>query len=334
MTEKSVIITVAVFFIIGIGLGLYLSQTPFMQDITPPAEPANPTFTHCPYQYLNPLRCEPDKTVKTKEYTNLRNDVQDYINEQEQNGSLTTASVYFRDLQNGPIMTINGEENFAPASLLKIPLMMTYLRKAQDDPSILQRRIPVAGDFSALPQQNIKPQQAAVIGKEYTVNDLITLMITQSDDNSWEALLNDLRKNYSEDDFIETMNDLGIIDPRKSINNNDQFVNTEQYGAIFRLLYNSSYLNIPMSNEALKLLAQSTFTNGIVAGVPPNVKTAHKFGERIAGGDEQLLDCGIVYYTPNPYIICIMTRGHDIPVLEGIIQQISQSVFNEVRSRN
>lgn len=330
MVKKKSLIIITVFFIIGIALGFFICQT---QDTVNPAEPENSTFKNCPYHFINPLRCEPDKVVKTKEYTTLRNDVFDYINKRTQDGSLTAASVYFRDLQNGPIMTINDDEDFAPASLLKIPLMITYLKKAQNDPLLLQRKVTVAGDFSSLPQQNIKPQQSAVIGKQYTVDQLLTLMITQSDDNSWEALLNDLRKNYSEEDFITTMNDLGIIDPRKSINSNDQYVTVQEYAAMFRLLYNSSYLNIPMSNKALALLAQSDFQNGIIAGVPSNVKVAHKFGERVAGSDEQLHDCGIVYYTPNPYIVCIMTRGHDIPVLEGIIQQISQNIFAEVKSR-
>lgn len=315
----------------GIISGVYIDQN-YLAPNMPPATPTNPTYKNCPYPFINPLRCEPDKTVSTKEYASLRNDLLTYIDQQKQNGSLTVASVYFRDLHNGPIMTINGEEDFAPASLLKVPLMITYLRKAQDDPNLLQRQITVAGDFSGLPQQNIKPQQSAVIGKKYSIDQLLTLVITQSDNNSWVALVTYLDKNNSENDFIGTLSDLGIIDPR--INTNDQIITVEAYASIFRTLYNSSYLNAQMSDKALSLLTHSDFTNGIVAGVPSEIKVAHKFGERVVGDDQQLHDCGIVYYSPNPYIICVMTRGHDLGVLASIIQQISQDVYKEVQNRN
>jgi beta-lactamase class A len=331
MRKMWLIIFAVVIFIAGSIFGSSLYQQ-YLAPYIPAATPTNPTFKNCPYHYINQLRCEPDQAPKKKEYTTLRNDLLDYINQQKQNGSLTTASVYFRDLENGPVLSINGDEDFAPASLLKVPLLITYLRKAQDDPSVLERKVKVEGNFASLPEQNIKPEQSATIGETYSVNELLSLLIVESDNNSWEALLTDLRKTYSENDFIATLSDLGIIDPRKSTD--AQYVTVESYASIFRLLYNSSYLNAPMSDKALTLLTQSDFQNGIIAGVPTGTKVAHKFGERKAGDDQQLHDCGIVYYTPDPYLICIMTRGHDISVLEPIIQQISQNVFKEVQSRN
>jgi len=323
---------ILVFFIIGIFLGVFGYQTLLAQNILPAATPVNPTFRNCPYHYINPLRCEPDRAPQKREYTTLRNDLIDYFKKQQQNGSLTTASIYFRDLENGPVLSINDQEDFSPASLLKVPLMITYLKKAQSDQSLLQRKVSVSGNFQSLPEQNIKPQQSAKIGGNYSIDELLALLITESDNNSWEALLTDLRKNYSENDFIITLSDLGIIDPRKSADH--QYVTVQGYASIFRILYNSSYLNIPMSDKALNLLTHSDFPNGIVAGVPNTIKVAHKFGERKVGDDQQLHDCGIVYYTANPYLLCVMTRGHDISVLEQVIQHVSQNVFAEVQKRN
>ena len=122
--------------------------------------------------------------------------------------------MYLRDLQNGPIMSINDQLDFIPASLLKLPLMITYYKKAEADPALLTRKVIVEGDVASLPQ-NIKPEQTAQIGKTYTIDQLITLLITQSDNTFWKVLLNDLRKHYSEEDFISTLSDLGIVDPRK-----------------------------------------------------------------------------------------------------------------------
>ena len=331
MKKKVVYCCVILFFVFGIFLGIFINQN-FLSTATPSAEAINLTPKHCPYDYVNPSRCEPDVVQKKKEYTSLRNDLASSIEMEKKDGSATDIAIYFRDLQNGPSVNINGQMDFKPASLLKVPLMITYLRKAEDDPSILKKSIIVSGDFQLLPVQEIKPQKSAIPGKKYTRDELITMMITQSDNYSWIALLTDLQNNYSEDDFIATLSDLGIIDPRISVSG--QYLSVQTYASIFRILYNSSYLNTPMSDRALKLLTQATYNDGIVAGLPKGIKVAHKFGETNTDGVQELHDCGIVYYPPDPYILCIMTKGHDIPTLEQVIQQISQEVYQAVQNRN
>lgn len=56
------------------------------------------------------------------------------------------------------------------------------------------------------------------------------------------------------------------------------------------------------------------------------IEVAHKFREREAGSDQQLHDCVIVYYQPDPYILCVMTRRKDINDLAPVIQNISKQV--------
>jgi beta-lactamase class A len=294
------------------------------------AEPLS-TASSCPYHNINSARCEPSLAPKKKEYVVLKNEIIEYIEKQKKEGKLTDAAVYFRDLENGPTMNINGQTDFIPASLLKLPLMMTYYKKAEDDPNLLQRKVKVEGDVSSLPQ-NIQPKQTAEVGKEYTIDQLIGLLISESDNTAWKVLLGDLRKNYSEEDFISTLSDLGIVDPRKRTD--QQYITASTYAAIFRVLYNSSYLSIAMSDKALGLLAKSDFNDGLVAGLPTSTKVAHKFGEQKNGDSQELHDCGIVYYEPNPYIICVMTKGYDVSDLSGVIKDISQKVYQEVDSRN
>jgi beta-lactamase class A len=285
----------------------------------------------CPYTFINQQRCEPDLAPKKREYVELRNDLNAYIDSEQKAGRLTHTSIYFRDLQNGPSISINAQEIFIPASLLKLPLMITYYKKAENNADLLKQEIHVADNASSL-DQNIKPTDGAQPGGTYTRDRLIELLITQSDNISWITLLNDLRKNFSEEDFIATLSDLGIVDPRKE--KDQQFITVQNYASVFRILYNSSYLNLEMSDKALEVLSRSQFTDGIVAGVPNNVKVAHKFGEQKNGEEQQLHDCGIVYYPPNPYVICVMTRGNNMDDLESTIQKVSRDIYKEVESRN
>jgi beta-lactamase class A len=286
--------------------------------------------TTCSYEYLNPLRCEPGLARQKKEYVALRNELLEFIETEKKKGNVNLVAIYFRDLQNGPALSINSQEFFAPASLLKVPLMITYYKKAESDPGLLNKKLQIVGDVSPLPQ-NVKPQKSVEFGKIYNRDELIHYLIAQSDNTAWEALLNDLRQNYSEEDFVSTLSDLGIIDPRAK---GDQYITVQSYASLFRILYNSSYLNLEMSNKALDVLSQTEFDEGIHGGVPEGTKVAHKFGERKNGDEQQLHDCGIVYYPQNPYLLCVMTKGKNISELLPIIQRVSKEVYEEVEGRN
>jgi hypothetical protein len=86
-----------------------------------------------------------------------------------------------------------------------------------------------------------------------------------------------------------------------------------------------------MSEKALSLLAATTFAYGLTAGLPPGVRAAHKFGERILADPArmQLHDCGIVYAGNSPYLLCIMTQGPDQVALTGIMSDVSRLVYAE-----
>lgn len=287
--------------------------------------------TKCPHKNINPLRCEPDMAAKKKEYVVLRRELNDYIEQKKLDAKLTSASIYFRDLQNGPIMSINTQENFTPASLLKLPIMISYYKKTEDNPTLLQTRVKVPEDIKVL-NQEIKNDMLIEPGNIYTIDELIKMMITKSDNVAASLLIVYLQQNFPQDNYISTLNDLGFINPKDDTSK--QFITTQNYASIFRSLYNSSYLNVEMSNRALDLLIDSEFHDGLVAGVPADVRVAHKFGERNDGNEQQLHDCGIVYYPNNPYILCVMTRGRSIDELKMTIKEVSQKVYKEFHYRN
>ncbi len=327
MSKKAVVLYTLVLFIL-FAAGSYWhvwdlvkkrAEEPFAKD------------TKCQYHNINPLRCEPDTAKKKKEYVVLRSELVNYIDRKQQEGKVKEVAIYFRDLQNGPILNINEQENFIPASLLKLPFMIMYFKKAESDPAMLAQKVTIKGDVSTW-EQNVTPGKSAKLGESYTIEELLTLMITESDNVSWKALLNYLRIKYSEDDFIETLSDLGIVDPRKR--DDQQYITVQGYASLFRILFNSSYLNIQMSDKALCILKETSFNDGIVAGIPNTIQIAHKFGEQKNGNEQQFHDCGVVYYPNNPYVICIMTRGASQNDLKTVIKEISQKVYNEVHYRN
>jgi beta-lactamase class A len=108
-------------------------------------------------------------------------------------------------------------------------------------------------------------------------------------------------------------------------------LSARKYSVFFRILFNSSFLSRANSEYALSLLTESTFREGLRAGVPSEIPLAHKFGERKIGNDlQQFHDCGVVYYPRHPYLLCIMTRGNNIPNLKKAIADTSRFVYEEI----
>ncbi len=284
------------------------------------------------YSFINTeVICGKPDVIQKTGYKETREEIARFIEGERNKGGLSEASVYFRDLKHGPVFGINEFAEFAPASLLKLPLSLVFLSSAEDQPEVLAAKIQYIGT-STVSDQRIQPSRSAAPNHAYSIDELLEMMIVYSDNASYEALESFLaavphRIQLREEVFQE----LGLIDPRDRI---ESAVNVRGYASIFRILYNVSYLNAELSEKVLAWLSRSEFKEGIVAGVPAGVAVAHKFGERILDDDtKQLHDCGVVYYEENPYLLCIMTRGNDWAELAHVIGTISGMVYREVDSR-
>jgi hypothetical protein len=92
-----------------------------------------------------------------------------------------------------------------------------------------------------------------------------------------------------------------------------------------------------MSEKGLEMLSKIDFKDGIRKSLPATVTVADKFGEYylingLTETNHQLHDCGIVYHSKHPYILCIMTKGSTNEGLEKVIQDLSKKVFESVDS--
>jgi beta-lactamase class A len=297
----------------------------YCRNITKESDPTKLIFTRSQQKInklTNPLLdCELNNSMSLVPVNSIQRKVSEII---EENVLINETSVYFRDLNNGGSFGINENIKFAPASLLKLPIMIAYLKLAETTPDLLEKKLIYVGGQITL--NNAKNIDALVIGKEYSVDDLIFRMISLSDNDAFELLF----KNIDPTSIKKIYTELDIIYPDNT--NIDDYITAKSYAGLFRILFNSTYLSREMSEKALNYLTKSDFHSGIQAGIPGNIKTALKFGVREINqnGYVQLHDCGIVYKPKKPYLLCIMTRGKDYKYLAGIIQKISQIVYTNL----
>ena len=274
-------------------------------------------------RFTNPLLdCESAAGAGFSELRPFQSRILAVIAQEKALGHISAAAVYFRDLNNGPWFGIDEEMRFSPASLLKVPLMMSYFRWAQGDPAVLSKPLCFERPRGGMTPELPSPRQLQ-LGRCYPVSELIERMIVDSDNQAAELLFRNLGRRRFEDDY----RDLGIEAPSSA----DFEISVKAYASFFRILFNASYLSRDMSERALELLSRIEFKSGLRAGLPPDIPLAHKFGEREVDGARQLHDCGIVYYPRHPYLLCVMSRGERLIEMDDVMAKVSRATYEEAR---
>jgi beta-lactamase class A len=262
-----------------------------------------------------------DVLEEAASFSPLKDQLDTKLLEWEQAGKIQTASVYLRDLNNGRWMSINGEQAFKPGSLMKVPIMIYYLKVEQEHPGALNKVVVYKKPAVEVPIQTYAGDSIRV-GKNYRIVDLLAYMIEQSDNNATILLSTYLDHEI----FDKIFTDLDIIPDEK-----DDFnytITAKQYGKFFRILFNSSYLDEPLSEFGLELLANCKFDKGIIKGVPDGTKVPRKFGEQKVDNYMEFCESGIIYKNDNPYLLVIMTRGNNTEELTNFVAELSGIIYN------
>jgi len=280
------------------------------------------------FSHINPLLDYQlaDETLTNRGLRVMEESVESLIAQAIATNEVIEASFYYRDLDNGPWLSVHDDVYFTPASLLKVPIMITYFKYAETNPDILTSEILYAeNDESVNSYVFSESNEEIQPGTTYTVLALIERMIIYSDNAA--AIL--LQRNIDYPSQKKVYEDFDIPLPNAG-SPRKPFLTARTYSGFFRILYNATYLDRAYSEMALKILSRSAFTSGIRAGLPKQTVVSNKFG--IFGNTDkpgellQLHDCGIIYGAKD-YIICVMTTGTNLEVQAHLINEISKVVF-------
>ncbi len=229
-------------------------------------------------------------------FVQLRKAIKEYVSEQKND-----VGVYFEYLPSGISIGVNDREEFKLASLSKVPLVMSVLKKIEKKQMSLD-------DIVAIKKENMDEKFGDLWkrgeGTKMSIRELIEEALINSDNTAYYTLFSLL----TAEEVVDVYYNLEI---EVSSKETDPVVSPKSYSSIFRSLYLSSYLSEENSSYILDILTRTSFNDKIPSGVPDKkIKIAHKIGVFDLSDSEKKMfsDCGIIYLPNRPYILCIFVQ--------------------------
>ena len=199
------------------------------------------------------------------------------------------------------VIRLNGEgaygifdkEKFEAASLVKLPVLATLYKEAEAGNIDLDTKYSLKNSDKITGSGSLSGKPAGTV---LTYRDLARFMGKQSDNTAYgiiKRILGDAKIN-------KEISDLGMTNTSLS----DHSTSPYDTGIFFEKLYKNQIVKEKYKNEILDYLTDTIYENWLVAGIPEEIRVAHKYGREL----HVVNDAGVVF-TKEPFILVIMTKG-------------------------
>ena len=229
-------------------------------------------------------------------------------------------AVAFKDLSTGKKLLINANEEFHAASTMKTPVMIEVFKQAKEGKFSLEDSFIIKNEFKSIVDSSLYSLDSTDdseteiyrhIGKKRTLYDLMYQMIIASSNLSTNIVIGLVgAKNVT-----QTMRELGakIIKVLRGVEDNKAFElglnnTTTAYDlmVIFEKIAQGKAIDKKSSDEMINILLQQEHNEIIPAGLPKDVKVAHKTGS-ITGVHH---DSGIVFLPDGrKYALVLLSKN-------------------------
>lgn len=252
----------------------------------------------------------------------LQTSLEEYVSDNSLTGKI---SLFFEYLPTGSSIGIDEYKPQIGASLLKLPLSMSVYKAAEEGALDIDEVTPLKEEWLNNQFGDLYKQGA---GYPISTKQAVKEALTQSDNTA--ALM--LYEKVSIAQNTSTPTVLGFIDANYSeTSSHEVLIDSRSYASILKCLYFACFLSKDNSQQILLHLTQSVSSNRLTAGVPKDLKIAHKIGNFNKTPATQS-DCGILYAPKRNYVLCIMIDEED-PIASEHIANLSRLVYQYTTAR-
>jgi beta-lactamase class A len=241
--------------------------------------------------------------------------------------------VIIKDLSFGWEIKINENKLFPSASMVKVPIMASFILAASRGKVDLSHRLMLKNRNKALGSGILKDYAA---GREFSIADLIEIMVTHSDNTAANLLIDylgvgALNTYFKELGLSNTNIARRMMDFKSRKRGIENFTTARDLAFLLEAIYYNRLVNRRFSAKCLAILKEQKIRDRIPARLPADTAVAHKTGlERGI-----CHDAGIIFTPGGDFIICVLTH-HDYKFsrpAKKFISRIGLDVYNYATGR-
>lgn len=207
---------------------------------------------------------------------------------------------------------LHQNEIFPAASLIKLPVILALFQEAEAG------RVNLEAKYKLVEKDKIGGAgilQGKPAGTTYTYHQLAELMGQYSDNTAFGVL----RRILGDEKIEQIIKQLGMN--KTSLKENK--TSPEDIGIFFKKLYQREILTPEHGGEILAFLTKTAFEDWIPAGVPQDIRVAHKIGKDLG----TFSDGGIVF-AQRPFVLVIISKNAKESEAKEILPKITETVWN------
>lgn len=217
------------------------------------------------------------------------------------------AGIWVEDLDTGWVTGYQASRAFPAASVVKIPIMAACFEAAAQGTLPMDEKIALRGADKVYGSGVLK---AAPNGSVYTIEQLIWLMITRSDNTATNLLIqrmgfSSLNNAFRRMGLAQTRLSRKMMDFSQRKNGVENDTTAQDISLVLEKLYHRQLVSAAVSEQCLELLKRQAINDRIPAQLPAGTVVAHKTGlERGVCHDS-----GIVFTQNGDYLVCVLTQS-------------------------
>ena len=220
--------------------------------------------------------------------------------------------LYVMELDSGQSFGVDEKEEFQAASLIKLPVLIALYQEAQKGNLNLEEKYTLREEDRITGSGSLSSKPA---GTALTYRDLARLMGKQSDNTAFGIV----RKKLGDVLIQNTITEIGMT----KTNLEENLTSPSDIGLLLTKLYQGKLVSEKHKSEILGYLTDTVYEQWLTAGVPKEVKVAHKYGREI----HVVNDAGVVMMT-KPYVVVIMTKGVVEREADEIFPTLSKIIYD------